>query len=160
MYPRVESPEQARLAIEHLRYPPLGDRGVATYNRAAGYGSRPEALAEADGAVTGIVQIESPAAVEAAEAIAEIDGVDVLFIGPGDLSHAMGRFGQLDDPEVRAAFAHVVEVAEAAGKTAGIMVGSSERATEARAQGFRFIGVGSDSSLLCQAAKHIAGALD
>jgi 2-keto-3-deoxy-L-rhamnonate aldolase RhmA len=160
MFPRVESAEAARTAIAHLRYPPAGDRGVATYNRACGFGTRPEAIADADAHITGIVQIESPAAVSEAAAIAQVDGVDVLFVGPGDLSHAMGRFGALDDPEVRAAFRTVVESAEAAGKAAGILVPGPERVAAARADGFRFIGVGSDSTLLCQAARRAAQALE
>lgn len=158
MFPRVDSVGDARSAIAHLRYPPAGDRGVATYNRAAGFGSRPGAIAEADERICGVVQIESPAAVEAAAGIAELDGVDVLFIGPGDLSHSMGRFGALEDPEVRAAFAHVVEVAGAAGKAAGILVPAPERVEAARADGFRMIGVGSDSTLLLQAARRAAEA--
>lgn len=159
MFPRVHSVEDARAAIKHLRYPPTGDRGVATYNRACGFGSRPGAIATADERITGIVQIESPAAVEAAPEIAAIDGVDVLFIGPGDLSHAMGRFGAIDDPEVRAAFAYVVDAATVAGKAAGLLIADAARAERALADGFRFIGVGSDSTLLCQGAGRAVAAV-
>jgi 2-keto-3-deoxy-L-rhamnonate aldolase RhmA len=152
MFPRVDGPGDARTALAGMRYGPDGERGVATYNRACAFGTRPEAIDEAAGRVLGVVQIESPAAVEAAEAIADTDGVDTLFVGPGDLSHAMGIRGQLGHPDFRAAIEHVVTVAEAAGKAAGILVGRPDQVVAAAVDGFRMIGVGSDSTLLVQAA--------
>lgn len=158
MFPRVDTPEEGRAAIAATRYPPAGDRGVATYNRACAFGTRPEAIEEAAGGMLGVVQIESPAAVAAAEAIAATDGVDVLFIGPGDLSHAMGIRGALGDPAFREAVARVVDAAEGAGKAAGILLGAADQVPAALADGFRMIGVGSDSSLLVQAARAAARA--
>ena len=77
MFPRLDDAEQVRAAIKHLYYPPRGDRGVATYNRACRFGLDPGALDRANDQVLGIVQIESAQAVAAAEEIASIDGVDV-----------------------------------------------------------------------------------
>jgi len=158
MFPRVDDPAHARQAIAALRYPPEGERGIATYNRACAFGTRPQAIDEAAGRVLGIVQIESPEAVGAVDAIAAIDGVDVLFIGPGDLSHAMGIRGQLDHPAFRAAVASVVRAADSAGKAAGILTTRAEQVAGAVADGFRMIGVGSDSTLLVQAAATVASA--
>lgn len=158
MFPRIDGPEQARAAIAATRYPPAGERGVATYNRACAFGTRPQAIDEAAGRVLGVVQIESPAAVAAAEEIAAIDGADVLFIGPGDLSHAMGIRGAFGDPAFRAAVARVVAAAEAAGKAAGILLAHAGQVPAAIDDGFRMIGVGSDSSLLVQAATATARA--
>lgn len=158
MFPRIDSAEQARAAVATLHYPPAGQRGVATYNRAAGFGTRPEAIDGARELVLGVVQIESPAAVEAAEEIAALDGVDVLFIGPGDLSHALGIRGQLDDPRFRAAVERVVAAAEGAGRAAGILTPGPEAVAAAAADGFRFIGVGSDSAALARAGAAIAAA--
>lgn len=156
MFPRLDTADAARAAVAHLRY--AGDRGVATYNRACRFGTNPGAIADADDRVLGVVQIESPAAVEAVKQIAALDGVDVLFIGPGDLSHAMGRFGRLDDPEFRDAVRRVVEAAEGARKAAGILVARPDQVPGALDDGFRMIGVGSDATLLVQAAQAAATA--
>lgn len=152
MFPRIDTVDEARAAIGHLRYGD-GDRGIATYNRACRFGTDPGAIAQADAQVLGVVQVESPAAVAAAPDLAALDGVDVLFVGPGDLSHAMGCFGQLDDPGFRAAVRRVVDAAEAAGKAAGILVSRPDQVAAAQEDGFRMIGVGSDSTLLVQAAQ-------
>ena len=90
MFPRLDSADEVATAVRHLRYPPEGDRGVATYNRACGFGMRPDALETANDKVVGVVQIESVSALAEVEAIAHIPGVDVLFVGPADLSHALG----------------------------------------------------------------------
>ena len=82
MFPGIESADQAVQAMRHLRYPPDGDRGVATYNRAYGFGLHPERLQTANGRpVLGIVQIESRLAVDRVEEIAKVPGVHVLLIG-------------------------------------------------------------------------------
>jgi 4-hydroxy-2-oxoheptanedioate aldolase len=86
MLPRMDSAEEVRQAVRHLRYPPAGDREVATYNRACRFGLDPGALARADAEVLGVVQVESASAVGQVDQIAAIDGVDVLFVGPQDLS--------------------------------------------------------------------------
>jgi 2-keto-3-deoxy-L-rhamnonate aldolase RhmA len=158
MFPRVDGRDDARSAISALRYPPAGTRGVATYNRACAFGTRPQAIDEAAGRVLGVVQIESPAAVAAADEIAATDGVDVLFIGPGDLSHAMGIRGAFGDPAFRAAVTRVIAAAEGAGKAAGILLAGADKVAGAIDDGFRMIGVGSDSSLLVHAATAAARA--
>jgi 2-keto-3-deoxy-L-rhamnonate aldolase RhmA len=158
MFPRIDTPDEARAAIRLLHYGPEGDRGVATYNRACAFGTRPQAIDEAGARVLGIVQIESPAAVANADEIARLDGVDVLFVGPGDLSHAMGIRGQFQDPAFRAALERVVAAADDAGKAAGILVGGAAAVRSAADDGFRMIGAGSDSSLLAQAAAGVAAA--
>jgi len=82
MFPGIESADQAHEAIRHLRYPPDGDRGVATYNRAYGFGLHPERLTTANERVLGIVQIESRHALERVEEIPKVPGIHVLFIAP------------------------------------------------------------------------------
>jgi 2-dehydro-3-deoxyglucarate aldolase/4-hydroxy-2-oxoheptanedioate aldolase len=98
MLPRLSSAAEAAQAVRHLRYPPRGDRGVATYNRACRFGLDPGALDRADGEVLCVVQVESAAAVAQADAIAALDGVDVLFVGPRDLSHDLGVPGDVTAP--------------------------------------------------------------
>src|SRR5438552_118546 len=82
--------------------------------------------AAADERTLGIIQVEHPGAVEAAEDIAALDAADVLFVGPTDLSYAMGIPRQLDHPDFRAAIERVVAAADSAGKAAGIMVSTPE----------------------------------
>jgi 2-keto-3-deoxy-L-rhamnonate aldolase RhmA len=151
MFPRIDTPELAAEAISHLRYPPEGDRGVATYNRACGFGLDLGALDRANDEVLGIIQIESPEAVANAAAIAAVPGVDVIFVGPRDLSHAMGLPGQVKHPEFQAALTQVLHAAREAGVAAGILAGGPAAASEYAARGFHFVGVGSDSSILAGA---------
>jgi 2-dehydro-3-deoxyglucarate aldolase/4-hydroxy-2-oxoheptanedioate aldolase len=152
MFPRLESVEHVRTAVRHLRYPPDGDRGVATYNRVYDFGLRPERLATANDSVLGIVQVESRLALDAASGIAEIPGVDVLFVGPRDLSTDLGCPGQFDHPDFEDALDRVLTAAKKAGVAAGILAADAPQAAAYSALGFRFVGVGSDASLLARCA--------
>jgi len=152
MFPRLETPEEVTAAVRHLRYPPAGDRGVATYNRVYDFGLRPEGLETANDGVLGIVQVESRRALASIAEIAAIPGVDVLFVGPRDLSHDLGVPGAFTHPDFRAALDEVLVAAKNAGITAGILAGHAKQAQEYADLGFRFVGVGSDASLLARAA--------
>jgi 2-keto-3-deoxy-L-rhamnonate aldolase RhmA len=151
MLPRMDTAEEVREAVRHLRHPPAGDRGVATYNRACRYALDPGALARAGGEVLGVVQIESASAVEQVEEIAAIDGVDVLFVGPQDLSHNLGVPFQLQSPAYLAALERVRRAAERHGKVCGLLVGDGASAAARHAEGWRFVAIGSDTSLLAAA---------
>jgi 2-dehydro-3-deoxyglucarate aldolase/4-hydroxy-2-oxoheptanedioate aldolase len=152
MFPRLETVDDVRAAVSHLRYPPEGDRGVATYNRVYDFGLRPEGLVTANDAVVGIVQVESRRALTAAAEIAAVPGVDVLFVGPRDLSTDLGCPGRFDHPEFTAALDQVLAAAKNAGVAAGILAGDAAQAAAYAGLGFRFVGVGSDGSLLARAA--------
>jgi 2-dehydro-3-deoxyglucarate aldolase/4-hydroxy-2-oxoheptanedioate aldolase len=152
MFPRLDTVDAVREAVGHLRYPPEGDRGVATYNRVYDFGLRPEGLVTANDRVVGIVQVESRRAVGVATEIASIPGVDVLFVGPRDLSTDLGCPGQFDHPEFEQALDQVLAAAKDAGIAAGILAGDAKQAAAHAALGFRFVGVGSDASLLARAA--------
>ena len=144
MVPRVDSAEEARAAVAAMRYPPRGVRGVAYMNRGAGWAAdapEREALCA--------IQIESGAAVDAAAEIAQVDGVDVLFVGPSDLRQALG--GPIDD-----AVEVVLGAARASGKAAGILLRSRAQLDQTLEQGFRFVGVGSDSLFLAEGARAAA----
>jgi 2-keto-3-deoxy-L-rhamnonate aldolase RhmA len=153
MFPHLESVEDVAAAIGHLHYPPDGDRGVATYNRSCGFGLFPEMLETAGDFVVAVVQIESLAAVEAVEEIARVPGVDVLFVGPRDLTHALGVPGRLDHPTFRDALARVAGAAQSAGIGAGILAGTAEAAIRYADEGFTFVAIGSDSTSLASAAQ-------
>ncbi len=152
MFPRLDSVEDVRAAVQHLRYPPEGDRGVATYNRVYDFGLRPEGLATANDSVVGVVQVESRRAVESAAGMAAVPGVDVLFVGPRDLSTDLGCPGRFDHPEFTAALDQVLAAAKDCGIAAGILAGDAAQAAAYTSLGFRFVGVGSDASLLARAA--------
>jgi 2-dehydro-3-deoxyglucarate aldolase/4-hydroxy-2-oxoheptanedioate aldolase len=102
--------------------------------------------------VLGIVQVESRRALASVTEIAVIPGVDVLFVGPRDLSHDLGVPGAFTHPDFRAALDEVLAAAKNAGITAGILAGTAQQAQEYADLGFRFVGVGSDASLLARAA--------
>jgi len=160
MVPRVDLPEQALEAVSFMRYPPDGVRGLALSTRGAGLGEVGHAdVRSINGHVLGIIQIESPSAVEHAAEIAGIDGVDVLFVGPTDLSHSLGVPGRFTDPTYLAALSHVVEAAEGAGKAAGILLRDAAALPRHRDLGFRFIGLGSDGAFISDGARAVlAGA--
>jgi 4-hydroxy-2-oxoheptanedioate aldolase len=151
MLPRMDTAAEVREAVRHLRYPPDGDRGVATYNRACRFALDPGALTRAGAEVLGVVQIESASAVEEVERIAAIDGVDVLFVGPQDLSFNLGVPFALDSPTYLAALERVRGAAERHGKACGLLVGDGATAAARRAEGWRFVAVGSDATLLAAA---------
>jgi 2-dehydro-3-deoxyglucarate aldolase/4-hydroxy-2-oxoheptanedioate aldolase len=151
MLPRLESAAEVQAAVRHLRYPPHGDRGVATYNRACRFGLDPGALDRAADEVLGVVQIESARAVEEVDKIAAIDGVDVLFVGPLDLSHDLGVPGDITAPAYLAALDRVRAAAQQHGKACGLLVPDGAAAAARRADGWTFITIGSDSVLLAGA---------
>jgi 2-keto-3-deoxy-L-rhamnonate aldolase RhmA len=152
MFPRLDTARQVQEAICHLRYPPEGDRGVATYNRSCGFGRRAEALRLANERVLGIVQIESRSSLAELSEIATHPGVDALFVGPADLSHALGVPGDYESPVFQSALQQVLEACSLAGIAAGLLAGSPEAAQRYISDGFTFVGLGSDSSFLATAA--------
>jgi 2-keto-3-deoxy-L-rhamnonate aldolase RhmA len=154
MVPQIGGAEDAARAVSHLRYGPAGVRGVATLNRAAGYGARGRELVETfNEQVVGVVQIEHERAVAEADAIAALDGVDCLFVGPGDLTHALGIFGEVEHPRFLEAVEAVREAAARRGKATGVLVGSGEEFRRYRALGFTLIAFGSDTSFLAGGAR-------
>lgn len=154
LVPMVDTPEQAAAAVAACRYPPDGIRGVASATaRATGFGTDPAYLREAAERITLIVQIESRAALDSIDAIAATDGVDALFIGPGDLAASLGHLGNPTHPTVQAAIAHAKARIDAAGKAAGIFALSPDDARQRITEGFRFLSVGTDIGLLLKGAQ-------
>ncbi len=121
------------------------------YNRACRFGLDASALGRANDQVLGIVQIESVQAVAAAEEIASIDGVDVLFVGPRDLTHDLGVPGETTAPQFVSALAEVRDAAHKHGKSCGLLVNDGAAAAARLADGWSFVAVGSDSTLLANA---------
>ena len=154
MVPRITDAADAERAVSHLRYGPAGVRGVALLNRAGGYGERGrENVDTFDERVVGVVQIESPGAVAEVDAIAAIEGVDCLFVGPSDLTHALGIFQQTEHELYVNALGAVREAAARHGKATGVLVPGAAEAARYRELGFTLIAVGSDTSYLAGGAR-------
>ena len=149
--PRVDSADEAAAAVAAGRYPPAGRRGVGP-GRASGYGRTiPAYLAAANEQIAVGVQIESAAAVEQASSIAAVPGLDLLFVGPGDLAVSLGvPFG---DPALLAAIDTVLEVARAAGVASGIWAPTAEQARAWRGRGVALVVLGSDLGFLAESAE-------
>jgi 2-keto-3-deoxy-L-rhamnonate aldolase RhmA len=153
MVPRLESADQAREAVTYLRYPPDGVRGVAIRVRGAGLGAAGHGdVRRLNERVVGIIQIESVGALRDADEIAAIDGVDILFVGPADLSHSLGIPGQFQHPEYRSALERVAAACRAHGKAAGILIYDPAVVPGLRDLGYTFIGIGADAAFVADGA--------
>jgi 2-dehydro-3-deoxyglucarate aldolase/4-hydroxy-2-oxoheptanedioate aldolase len=152
--PRLDTVEQVREAVTFLRYPPTGQRGVALLTRGARFGTVNHAgVAALNDDIVGVVQIESPAALEAADALAAIDGVDVLFVGPADLSHSLGIPGQFSNDAYQSALRTVVAACRAHGKAAGILLYDHASFKPHLDLGYTFVGLGADISFVNEGAR-------
>jgi 2-keto-3-deoxy-L-rhamnonate aldolase RhmA len=159
MLPRIDTVEEAARAVSWLRWPPAGLRGLALLTRGARLGDVPHArVAELNDLPLGIIQVETVGALDHVAEIAALDGVDVLFVGPTDLSHAIGLPGRFDDPRFGDALRRVLDACARTGKAPGILARRPEDAARFVEQGFRFVGVGSDGSFVLDAARAALGA--
>ncbi len=161
MVPYVNTEEEARQAAAAMRYPPDGVRGVAGWNRACGFGTRVmDYIGTANDNVLTIVQIETTEAVANCEAIAGVQGVDSLFIGPTDLSFSMGIPRQIDHPLMIEAYGKVVAACRKHGKAAGILNMKPEELAQNVERGFTLIAMGSDGALVSRGFLDVAAAFE
>jgi 2-dehydro-3-deoxyglucarate aldolase len=156
LMPWIETAEQARAAVAATRYPPQGMRGMGTGHRSNRYGYVADYFTTINDNISVMVQIESAKGVDNAEAIAAIDGIDALFIGPSDLSAAMGFMGQPNHPDVQAAMARVLAAGNKHQKAVGILAPVEDDARRYLQQGMTFVAVGGDVGLLRTAGKGLA----
>jgi 4-hydroxy-2-oxoheptanedioate aldolase len=148
LVPYVQSAEEAKRAVEAVRYPPGGVRGVAVASRASHYGRVAGYLNKANTEVCLLVQVETRAAMARLEAIATVEGVDGVFIGPSDLAASLGHIGNPAHPEVQKAIEECVLRLKAVGKPAGILTPNEEEVRRYIGWGYTFVAVGSDIGLL------------
>lgn len=154
LVPMVDTPELAAEMAAAVRYPPTGTRGVASA-RAARWGRVADHWTQADEDACLVVQVESTTALDNLEAIAAVDGVDALFVGPSDLGAALGHLGAANHPEVRTAVCEAIGAIRAAGKAAGVLGASPELAREYADAGASFVGVGVDTLVLARATTEL-----
>jgi len=146
--PWVNTEEEAIRAVRATRYAPAGNRGVGP-RRAASYGTKLiEYLREADKEIVVVCQIETEDAIRNIGKILSVEGIDVLFIGPADLSTSLGHRGDWHHPKVEEAISRVLEASKKANVAAGIFAMSIEDAKRYIAEGFRFVALGSDTGFL------------
>ena len=159
MVPYVDTAAEARRAVAAMRYPPQGVRGAARFTRAAGFSQEFDRyFAEANANLLTIVQIETPQAVAQVEEIAAVEGVDMLFVGPLDLSVGLGIPQQYAHPDFRAALLRVSAAAQQADKAAGILLSSADQIAPTVADGFTFLAVGSDGGMVAAGMKSLLSA--
>jgi 2-keto-3-deoxy-L-rhamnonate aldolase RhmA len=152
LVPLVNSAAEARGAVRAAKYPPDGIRGVAG-TRVNRFGmDLPQYFAAWNEVVLVACQVETAEAVEHVEEIAAVPGLDVVFIGPNDLSANLGVFRQFDHPTFTDAVQRVHQAAQAHGVAVGYLAAGVEEALACVSRGFVFVGAGSDARLLGSAA--------
>ena len=140
-------------------YPPQGVRGMAGMSRASRFGTTPNYVTSANASMGVIVQLETQAAVAQLDAIAAVDGVDGIFLGPADLSASMGHVGQATHPAVVDVMAKAAQRCPELGIACGTVGGSTHVVAQYRAAGFSFLAVASDLSLMMRNAQAVIQAL-
>jgi 4-hydroxy-2-oxoheptanedioate aldolase len=153
--PMVNTPAEAELFVRATTYPPRGERSYGPI-RALLYGGA-DYPQHADKTVVRFAMIETKAALDNLKEILKVDGLDAVYIGPADLSNALGctpKFDQDEKPVVEA-IDYILGEALAAGKIAGIHNGTTAYARKMVAKGFRFVTIGSDARLMAAAAKAV-----
>lgn len=158
LVPYVQNAEEAARAVSAVRYPPAGMRGVAGITRATRYGLVDGYTARADSEICLLVQVESAEALANIEAIAAVDGVDGIFIGPADLAASMGHPGNPSAPEVKSAILDGIARIRKAGKPAGILTLDPIFLKQAVAAGSVFTAVDVDQAILLRGARALARA--
>lgn len=154
LLPMVDSAAQAAGLVSASRFPPRGTRGVASAtSRVSRFGADTAYLGQAHERVALIAQIESRAALDAVDAIAAVEGIDALFIGPADLAASLGHLGDPRHADVQAAIEKARAAIAAAGKPAGIFALDIADARARIAQGFAFVSIGTDVGLIANGAR-------
>ncbi|MCA1562677.1 MAG: HpcH/HpaI aldolase/citrate lyase family protein [Acidobacteria bacterium] len=156
LVPWVQTVEEAQTAVASTRYPPEGIRGFAAITRANRYGRIKDYARHVHNQLCVVVQIETRVALQNLEAIARVDGIDGLFIGPSDLAADLGHFGNSAHPDVRATIDGTITRIVKTGKVAGILAPVEADARHWLQLGCRFVAVGSDAGILARQSEALA----
>jgi 4-hydroxy-2-oxoheptanedioate aldolase len=161
MVPKVSSAAEAVKVVQALHYPPHGNRGVAKMVRATNFGQDFDAYyQQARESILGVVQIETVDALDHLDEIAGTEGVDVLFIGPADLTMAMGIFGQFSHPRFNEALHAITAAAQRAGKATGILFFNPDDYLRYHDLGIRLLACGADATFVADGARNLAAKLN
>lgn len=156
LVPIVETAEQAQQLVAAVRYPPRGVRGVATLTRASKFGHIPDYLLTSDEQVCLLLQVETKRGLENLDAIANVEGVDGVFIGPSDTAAACGHLGNPGHPDVQKVIEDALVRIRKAGKAPGILMVNEELARRYLDLGALFVSVGTDVGVLQQGVQGLA----
>src|SRR5215475_11110499 len=156
LFPYVQSVDEAKRAVASTRYPPQGIRGVSVAARASRYGRVPGYLTKANAEICVLVQVETRTALDQIDAIAAVDGIDGVIVGPSDLAASLGHLGNPQHGDVQKAMENAVKRLKAVGKPAGILTGNEEEARRYIEWGYLFVAVGADVGLLARTADALA----
>ncbi|MEI9965656.1 MAG: aldolase/citrate lyase family protein [Caulobacteraceae bacterium] len=157
LIPLVDTAEQAADMVRAVRYPPNGIRGVGAGSaRVSRWNRIPDYIQTADAEICLLVQAETVTALKNLEAIAATEGVDGVFIGPADLSSALGHGGDPGHPEVQAAIEDAIARIAKAGKASGILTSNNDWAKRYLDLGCTFVAVGTDVGVLARASSELA----
>jgi 4-hydroxy-2-oxoheptanedioate aldolase len=157
LVPMVETAEQAAAIVAATRYPTAGIRGVGgALARASRWNAIPDYLHKANSEMCVLVQVESVTALKNLDAIAAVDGVDGVFVGPSDLAATMGHLGNPTHPEVLSAIEDAIRRIKLAGKPPGILTFDEPLIQRYTELGCRFIAVGADVILLTKVVRGLA----
>jgi 4-hydroxy-2-oxoheptanedioate aldolase len=155
--PIVETAEQARMLVSATRYPPVGIRGVgSSIARSSRWNRYSDYMKAADDEVCLIVQVETRKGLQNLDEIAAVDGVDGVFIGPADLSAALGHRGNASHPDVRNAMEDAVVRIAKAGKPSGTLFSDETQVRHWLARGCTFVAVGADAAVFARATEDLA----
>ncbi|NTY36275.1 4-hydroxy-2-oxoheptanedioate aldolase [Burkholderia diffusa] len=157
LVPMVQSADEARAAVAATRYPPHGIRGVGSaLARASRWSRIGDYLHRANDEMAVLVQVETRAGLDAIDAIARVEGVDGVFIGPADLAADLGHLGNPGHPDVQGAIDGAIRTIKAAGKAPGILSADEAAARRYLEAGALFVAVGVDTTLLARSAERLA----
>jgi 4-hydroxy-2-oxoheptanedioate aldolase len=156
LIPYVQTEEEARAAVAATRYPPKGVRGFASASRASRFGRVKDYYAHADEEICVLVQIETQQGLDNLETIARVEGVDGVFIGPGDLSAALGYLGSPGHLEMQPVIEDAIARIKAAGSVPGILTGDEKLARRYIELGCLFTAVGADIGILARGSEQLA----
>jgi 4-hydroxy-2-oxoheptanedioate aldolase len=159
--PQVETAAVAKAMSEAARYFPEGKRGLCSYVRAAGYSHIPpeEHMATSNREVMTVIHIEGEAAASGIDTIVETPGIDVIFLGPWDLSQSLGVPGKTKDPKVIKVMERVIAACRKKKIVVGTFVREFEDAKRWIDEGVQYMMVGTDAGLLLRSSRDWAGAL-
>ena len=155
LIPYVQNADEARAAVRATRYPPDGIRGVSALTRATRFGREADYFAKAADDICLLVQIETQEALDNLEAIAAVEGVDGLFVGPADLSASLGYGAAQTHPDMRAKVVETIRRIKAAGKPAGLLTADTVLQKSALEAGVDFLALGVDAGLLARASENL-----
>jgi 2-keto-3-deoxy-L-rhamnonate aldolase RhmA len=153
MFPQIQNPAEAALAVSLLYYPPKGIRGMAKMVRATRFGrSVTDYITNLEKNLVGVIQIETVSALKQIDSIASLPDVDVLFVGPTDLSLTLGILSQFDHPDYQQAIKAVAQAAKKYGKATGVLLQDIKEYEMYYQLGYRFLASGADSAYVARSA--------